>query len=188
MPSSGPRQPQKCDTCRDISHGKQVHFFLICASRKGTVLKGEDTWQPWIDNTAFVLLKKKGSLWADLAQMPLTVPVTRCALQIPQLSASYSSLFISSSKLTLQGLFYSLRTELYCLTKQLSTFLPSPNMQRPKITGRAQWWQAFTLLLNIFPYRSLLISRSSELAASSDADFLKFNNYLVFNEYLVVIW
>lgn len=121
-------------------------LFFICASRKGTVLKGEeDTWQPGIDNTAFVLMKKKGSLWADLAQLPLTVPVTRCALQTPQLSASYSSLFISSSKLTLQRLFYSLRTELYCLTKQVSTSFPSPNMQRPKITSRAQRWQAFTL-------------------------------------------
>lgn len=111
-------------------------LFLICASRKGTVLKGEDTWQPGLDNTAFVLMKKKGSLWADLAQLPLTVPVTRCALQTPQLSASCSSLFISSSKLTLQGLFCSLRTELYCLTKQVSTFFPSWNTQRPKITGR----------------------------------------------------
>lgn len=132
-------------------------LFFICASRKGTVPKGEDTWQPGINNRAFVLMKKKGSLWADLAQLPLTVPVTGCVLQIPQLSASYSSIFISSSKPALQGLFYSLRTELYCLTKQVSTFFPSPNMQRPKITGRAQWRQAFTLLPNIFPYRPLLI-------------------------------
>lgn len=39
-------------------------------------------------------------------------------------------------QLTLQGLFCSLRTELYCLTKQISTFFPSWNMQRPKITAR----------------------------------------------------
>lgn len=37
-------------------------LFFIRASRKSAVLKGEDTRQPGIDNTAFVLLKKKSSL------------------------------------------------------------------------------------------------------------------------------